>query len=219
MWSTVLRRGGAWLWQGVLGFILWQTGLRLWRKARPGQRPTWLDWEPLSLLRGLIWPPETLVGRLGIQPGMRVVEIRAGTGRLTAALARAVGPAGQVLAVDERPRQIEHLLIEFLEMGLTQVVVEQAKPSALPPQAAGCDLVVLTTVFGGAADKQAIINEAYRMLRPGGAVAITEILVDADYSLASTVGTHLILSGFGIEREAGDFAGYTMIGRKPVHGG
>jgi ubiquinone/menaquinone biosynthesis C-methylase UbiE len=200
MWSTMLRQGGIRLGQGLACLILWQTALRLWRKLRPGSRPAWLDWEPVSLLRRLMWPAETLVGRLGIQPGMHVVEVRAGTSQLTAALAQAVGPTGQVLAVDDRPGSVEHLQIKFLEMGLTQVIVEQAEASALPALAAGCDLIVLTLVFGGAAEKQAIINEAYKMLRPGGAVAITELLVDPDYSLASTVGTHLILLMFGIDR-------------------
>ena len=71
------------------------------------------------------------------------------------------------------------------------------------------------THFGFIApDKAAVVAEAYRVLRPGGAVAVSEFLTDPDYALASTVVTHLVLAGFGIEREVGGFAGYTVIGRK-----
>ena len=74
---------------------------------------------------------------------------------------------------------------------------------------------VLTSVVGGEPDKAALMEEVYRVLRPGGRVAISEFVVDTDYCLASTVVTNLVLAGFGIASEVGGFAGYTVIGRKP----
>jgi precorrin-6B methylase 2 len=208
-----------WLRRALMGWLLGQASLRLWRKLRPRSRPGWLDWEPTRQLRWLIWPSEVIVERIGLLPGMRVVDVGAGTSQLTMTLARAVGSTGQVLAIDERPRLVERLQIDALEQGLPQVVVQQAAPTALPDRAMESDLVVFTATFGGMPDKQAVANEAYRALRPGGAMAVTELLVDPDYSLASTVVTYLVLAGFGIERELGGFAGYTVIGRKAVASG
>jgi ubiquinone/menaquinone biosynthesis C-methylase UbiE len=119
-----------------------------------------------------------------------------------------------LIAVDERLGVVEDLQVAALEGGQAQVSVQQATPAGLPAAAASSDLVVLTSVFGGAPDMVAVVAEAYRVVRPGGAVAISEFLTDPDYTLASTVVTHLVLAGFGIEREVGGFAGYTVIGRK-----
>lgn len=204
-----------WLWRALLWLALWQVGLRSWRKVWPRPRPSWLEWEPSVLLRRLLRTPERLVARLPLGPALRVIEVGAGTSRLTAALAARVGPTGQVIAADERLSIVERLQIIALEQGWSQVAAQQAPPTALPAAAASCDLVVLAATFGGVADKQALVAEAYRVLRPGGALAITEIIVDPDHSLASTVITHLVLAGFAVEREIGHFADYTIIGRKP----
>jgi precorrin-6B methylase 2 len=217
IWSRPVQWSLWWIGRLVAWWLLWQAGLRLWRKIRPRARPAWLAWDPTRYLRQFFWPPAALVERLSITPGMHVVEVNPGTSRLTFELARAVGPTGQVIAVDERIDVVERLQTAVLEEGLSRVAVQQVTLAALP--AAGmADLVILTTTFGGTVDKHALLAEAYRLLRPGGALAVTELLVDPDYSLASTVVTHLVLAGFGIEREFGSFADYTIIGRKAASG-
>lgn len=212
--ETIGQHLQIWLRRGVLWTLVWQIGIRGWRKLRPGGRPGWFEWPALSGLRHLIWRPEALVSRLGLLPGMKVVEVGAGTGGLTLVLARAIGADGYLLAIDERSSVIEHILIETLEHGLTHVLTHQATPANLPAETVDCDLIVFTAVFGGLSDKQAVAEAAYRALRPAGAIAISEFVVDPDYCLASTVVTHLVLAGFGIEREIGNFSGYTIIGRK-----
>lgn len=207
-------RVAGWLARGLAWWLLWQMGLRAWRKLWPRPRPAWLGWGPLDRLRPLIWPAERLIGRLDVRSGMRVIEVCAGAGRLTGALAERVGPEGQVIVVDERLSVVEKLQRAALKNGQEQLAVQQAPPAALPMGAGGADLVVLTSAFGGAPDKAALVAEVYRVLRPGGAIAVSEFLLDADYCLASTVVTHLVLAGFGVEREVGGVAGYTVIGRK-----
>jgi ubiquinone/menaquinone biosynthesis C-methylase UbiE len=210
-----MDRWAVWVGRALAWWLLWQLAVRAWRKLWPRPRPAWLGWGLTSRLRDLAWPADHLVERLAIRPGMRVIEAGAGVGALTPALARSIGPTGQLIAVDDRLDIVEALQIAALEQGNTRVVVQQAPPTTLPAEPATSDLVVLTSVFGGAPDKTALAAEAYRVLRPGGAVAITELLTDPDYCLASTVVTHLVLAGFGIEREAGNFASYTVMGRKP----
>lgn len=208
-WRSGLRRGLLWL-------LLWQVTIRVWRKLRPGQRPIWLEAEPVRRLRWLVWPAEQLVERLDVQPGMRVVEVGAGTGCLTIALAQAVGPTGQVVATEHRNPVAHDLRIATLEQGLIQVTVHAALPTALPATATGSDLIVFTSTFGGLPDKQAVAQEVYQHLRPGGTLAVTELVVDPDYSLASTVVTNLVLAGFAIEDEIGHLGAYTVIARKPA---
>lgn len=203
-----------WAWRGLAWLLLWQLGLRSWRKLRPGPRPIWLEWEPVGRLGRLLWSPASIVARLGVRPEMRVVEVGAGSGRLTPALARAVGPGGQVIAVDERSDLLEDLRLAALEADLAPIITAEAPAIALPPSAAGSDLIVMTATFGGLLEKQAAADEAYRALQPGGALAITELVLDPDFALASTIVTYLVLSGFAIEHEIGSFAAHTVIGRK-----
>jgi SAM-dependent methyltransferase len=208
-----------WLLRGLAWWLLWQVLVRGWRKIWPRPRPRWLDWGLLARVRPLLWPADRLVQRLTIEPGMQIVDVGSGVGGLTDHLVRAVGPLGHVIAIDERLAVVEDVQLMALATGTANLTVLHAPPTLMPTEPGTIDLVVLTSVFGGVPDKQALVAEAYRVVRPGGAVAISEFLVDADYALASTVVTHLVLAGFGIEREVGGFAGYTVIGRKPRLGG
>jgi hypothetical protein len=53
--------------------------------------------------------PQKLVRALGLQPGMTVADLGAGTGYFSRYLSAAVGPAGTVLAVDTEPNLVRHL--------------------------------------------------------------------------------------------------------------
>jgi ubiquinone/menaquinone biosynthesis C-methylase UbiE len=196
-------------------WLLWQTALRAWRKLWPRPRPPWLGHGLLDRLRPVVWPASTLVARFKIEPGTRVIDVGAGRGRLTAELVAKVGAAGHVIAVDDRLDVVENLQVAALTSGQANLTVQHAPPTLLPVETGTMDLVVLTSVVGGEPDKAALMAEVYRVLRPGGRVAISEFVVDPDYCLASTVVTNLVLAGLGIVREIGGFAGYTVIGRKP----
>jgi ubiquinone/menaquinone biosynthesis C-methylase UbiE len=147
---------------------------------------------------------------------MRLVEIEAGAGGLTLALGQAVGPEGAVIATDHRPAVVANLGLTALEHGLAHVTVSPLPVGSLPPAASGSDGVILTAAFNSLPDKQAFVLEVYRALRPGGMLAISELITDPDYCLASTVVTYLVLAGFVIERETDSLTGYTVIGRKPA---
>src|SRR5215210_6349596 len=53
--------------------------------------------------------PERLIGRLDLAPGMRVLDAGCGPGRLTIPLARAVGPTGEVVALDGQSAMLAKL--------------------------------------------------------------------------------------------------------------
>jgi 2-polyprenyl-3-methyl-5-hydroxy-6-metoxy-1,4-benzoquinol methylase len=53
--------------------------------------------------------PELLVERLSLAPGMRVLDAGCGPGRLTIPVARAVGPTGEVIALDSQRAMVEKL--------------------------------------------------------------------------------------------------------------
>jgi len=62
-----------------------------------------------SDLRRKMQPPETIIVRSGIKPGMKVLEAGCGSGAFTAAVARAVGNGGEVHAHDIQPGMLGQL--------------------------------------------------------------------------------------------------------------
>ncbi|MFK7991302.1 MAG: class I SAM-dependent methyltransferase [Sandaracinaceae bacterium] len=82
--------------------------------------------------------PEEVVARMGIEPGMTVVDLGAGTGYFLPHLARAVGPTGCVLALDVEPNMVTHMQARIREAGWENVraaVVDPSEPGLAPHSA------------------------------------------------------------------------------------
>lgn len=94
-----------------------------------------------------------------------LLETAAGTGRVTRALAAAVGPRGRITATDLNPPMLERAASMVRAQG---IVWRQADAQALPFDDASFDAVVCQFGMMFLPDKAAGYNEARRVLRPGG---------------------------------------------------
>lgn len=117
--------------------------------------------------------PEHVLDVLGIRPGMHVADFGAGSGYFTVRIARRVGAAGRVYAVDmqremltllEKKKQREALPIEL-------VLAEPARPS-LPD--ASVDLVLMVDVYHELERPDLTLAQIRRALRPEGRLAFVE---------------------------------------------
>jgi ubiquinone/menaquinone biosynthesis C-methylase UbiE len=117
--------------------------------------------------------PEHVLDVLGIRPGMHVADFGAGSGYFTVRIARRVGAAGRVYAVDmqremltllEKKKQREALPIEL-------VLAEPARPS-LPD--ASVDLVLMVDVYHELERPDLTLAQIRRALRPEGRLALVE---------------------------------------------
>jgi SAM-dependent methyltransferase len=118
---------------------------------RPGMKHDFSNVDELSQSfdspeRAAWQKPEEVIALLAIQPGMTVADIGAGTGFFEPFLARAVGGAGKVLALDVEPRMVERLSARARAEGLAQIEARLVAPDdpGLPPRSVDRILVVNT---------------------------------------------------------------------------
>jgi ubiquinone/menaquinone biosynthesis C-methylase UbiE len=135
----------------------------------------WLLDNPLSRRRAA-----GFVRRLPLEPGMRVLDVGCGPGRLTVPIARVVGEGGEVLAVDLQPAMLRRVEQRARREGLANIrtLAAAAGSGALPR--GGYDLALLVAVLGEIplARRAAALGEIAQALRPGGALVVVEGLID-----------------------------------------
>ncbi len=115
-----------------------------------------------------------IVHALRLRPGMAVADVGAGTGMFTLLFARAVGPEGQVYAVDVSRSFIDAIMVRMAEVHVEHVtpVVNTQQGIGLPPQSV--DLVFLADTYHHLEYPVAMLASIRAALRPGGELAIVD---------------------------------------------
>jgi len=203
----------------IIGFVfLWMTVARVVRKLWHFPAPAFIGRGLDSNFRRGFQPPDKLITRSGIKPGMRVLEIGCGSGAYTTFVARAVGERGRVFALDIQRKMLAQLktkLARSENADIVNVELVQASAYELPFEDASLDLIYMITVLPEIPDPHRALLECTRVLKPGGILAVTEFFPDPDYPLKRTTIKQAVCAGFREDEVMGSFWNYTARFRKP----
>lgn len=194
----------------------------IWRLASRRQSlpcPVWLRWlveidNPFTKTNRAAFIVETL----SLSPGMTVLDAGCGPGRLTVPLAQRVGATGRVVALDVQAGMLSRAKakteaarlenVEFVTAGL-------GDRKLLPNR---FDRAVLVTVLGEIPDRAAAFAELFGALKPGGLLAVVEVIFDPHFQSRDTVTTLAISTGFRERAFFGHRLAYIIHLEKPRGG-
>ncbi len=201
---------------GIALFILISIIWRLASRQNSLPCPIWLSWlvemdNPFTKAN----QAQSLVERLHLELGMKVIDVGCGPGRVTIPTAQKVGPQGIVTAMDIQARMLERVQkkaataqlhnIQFLQAGIGEKKLEHNY----------YDRALLVTVLGEIPNQHAAFKEIFNALKPGGLLLVSEVIFDPHFQRMGTVQSLANTIGFEQKETIGNRFAYTMQLKKP----
>jgi SAM-dependent methyltransferase len=118
----------------------------------------------------------------GVEPGAVVLDLGCGAGTDVLIAAQMAGPSGRVIGVDMTEAMLERAQASADAMRLGGVELHEALIESLPIGDASVDVVISNGVIDLVPDKDAVLDEIDRVLRPGGRLQLADVVIHHEVS-------------------------------------
>lgn len=156
-----------------------------------------------------------------LHPGETVLDLGSGGGIDVLLSARRVGPTGRAYGLDMTDEMLALARENLAKSGLTNVEFLRGEIERIPLPDNSVDVIISNCVINLSADKQQVLREAFRVLKPGGRFAVSDVVVRGEVPAAIRTSAELWVGCVAGALEEGEYidklarAGFTEVGVEP----